>query len=66
LAVNPQTYDDIKSTFGPHPLGSVWATMLWEMTWGLIDDHGFDPDFYNGSGGNNIALAIVTEALKLS
>jgi hypothetical protein len=65
LAVNPQTYDDIKSTFGPHPLGSVWATMLWEMTWGLIDDHGFDPDFYNGSGGNNIALAIVTEALKL-
>ena len=23
LAVNPQTYDDIKSTFGPHPLGSI-------------------------------------------
>src|SRR5690606_35324383 len=27
--------------------------------------HGFDTDFYNGSGGNNISLALVTEALKL-
>lgn len=65
MGVNPQTYDDIKTAAVPHGVGSVWSTMLWEMTWGLIDAYGFDTDFYNGTGGNNIALALVTEALKL-
>ncbi len=65
LSQDPRTYDFIKTTFGPHPLGSTWAAMLWEMTWGLIDEHGFDPDIYNGTGGNNIAIALVTEGLKL-
>ncbi len=65
MTVNPQTYDDIKNSSSSHYIGSVWATMLWEMTWGLINYHGFDDDFYNGSGGNNIALNLVTEALKL-
>ena len=65
FAVNPQTYDDVKIWSVPHGVGSVWCTMLWEMTWDLIDDYGFDPDFKNGTGGNNIALALVTEALKL-
>jgi len=39
--------------------------MLWEMTWDLIDEYGFDADFYNGTGGNNIAMALVIEGLKL-
>src|SRR5690606_1991808 len=49
----------------PHGVGSVWAQMLWEMTWNIIDEHGFDPDIANGSGGNNIALQLVTDGLKL-
>ncbi|WP_299365032.1 M36 family metallopeptidase, partial [Winogradskyella sp.] len=65
LSQDPRTYDYIKTTFGPHPLGSTWAAMLWELTWGLIEEHGFDPDVYNGTGGNNIAIALVTEGLKL-
>lgn len=65
FGVNPHTYDDIKTEAIPHGVGSVWAEMLWEMTWELIAVHGFDPDFYNGTGGNNVALALVTEALKL-
>lgn len=65
FAINPHTYDDIKSEVAPHGVGSVWTAMLWEMTWELIAVHGFDTDFYNGSGGNNISLALVTEALKL-
>src|SRR5690554_1340900 len=65
FTINPHTYDDIKTEVAPHGVGSVWAQMLWEMTWELIDIHGFDPDFYNGTGGNNIALALVTEGLKL-
>lgn len=65
MTVNPHTYDDIKNEWGPHGIGSIWAAMLWEMTWALIDEYGFDEDFYNGDGGNNIALALVTEGLRL-
>lgn len=71
LAVNPQTYDDIKTASVPHGVGSVWATMVWEMTWALIDEHGFDPDIYNFTGdvsqdaGNIQAMALVTEGMKL-
>ena len=39
--------------------------MLWDMTWYLIDEYGFDSDLYNGTGGNNISLQLVTDGLKL-
>tara|TARA_R110002072_G_scaffold23949_2_gene81992 strand:- start:110004 stop:113453 length:3450 start_codon:yes stop_codon:yes gene_type:complete len=71
LTVNPQTYDDIKTAAVPHGVGSVWATTMWEITWALIDEHGFDSDFYTFTGdvnqdaGNIQAWAIVTEAMKL-
>ncbi len=65
IAVNSHTYDDIKSEAIPHGVGSVWAAMLWEMTWDLIAIYGFDPDFYTGTGGNNIAMQLVMSGLKL-
>ncbi|NND63846.1 MAG: HYR domain-containing protein [Flavobacteriaceae bacterium] len=71
FAVNPQTYDDIKTAAVPHGVGSVWSSILWEVTWELIGDHGFDPDIYNFTGnvnldaGNVQAFALVTEAMKL-
>lgn len=65
MTTNPHTYDAIKTVAVPHGVGSVWCAMLWEMTWLLIDTYGFDPDYYNGTGGNNIAMALVIEALKL-
>lgn len=65
MVLNPHTYDDIKSVAVPHGVGSVWAVMLWELTWAMIREYGFDSDLYYGNGGNNKALAIVTEALKL-
>ncbi len=71
FGVNPQTYDDIKTASVPHGLGSVWCSMLWELTWELIDDHGWDPDIYNFTGdvaqdaGNVQTFALVTEAMKL-
>lgn len=63
--INPHTYTDIANEFAPHGVGSVWCAMLWEMTWDLIDLVGFDSDIYYGTGGNNIALNLVTEAMKL-
>ncbi|MEM7186055.1 MAG: M36 family metallopeptidase [Bacteroidota bacterium] len=71
IAVNPQTYDDIKTASVPHGVGSVWCTTLWEVTWALVDEHGFDNDIYNFTGdvnqdaGNVQAMALVTEAMKL-
>ncbi len=65
MGINPHTYDDIKTEVAPHGVGSVWAAMLWEMTWDLIAEYGFDSDLYNGTGGNNIALQLVTDGLKL-
>lgn len=50
----------------PHGIGFIWCTMLWEMTWDLIAVHGFDPDIYNGTGGNNIAMQLVLDGLKLT
>ncbi|MGY2134330.1 T9SS-dependent M36 family metallopeptidase [Hymenobacter sp. HD11105] len=49
----------------PHGIGFMWATMLWDMTWDLIAQHGFDPDLYDGNGGNNLAMQLVIDGLKL-
>ncbi|MEZ5230358.1 MAG: M36 family metallopeptidase [Acidimicrobiales bacterium] len=66
LGVDPRTYDDIKTAVIPHGVGSTWTSMLWEMTWSLIDEHGFDPDLAGGDGGNNRALQLVVDGLKLT
>lgn len=68
MAINPHTYDAIKGSLSvPHGVGSVWAAMLWEMTWALIEKHGFNPNLHAAwnTGGNNLALQLVTDALKL-
>ncbi len=65
MTVNSHTYDRIKTAAVPHGVGSVWSAMLWEVTWALVDQYGFDTDFYNGTGGNNMAIALVTEGMKL-
>ncbi|HSH03445.1 MAG TPA: M36 family metallopeptidase [Anaerolineae bacterium] len=64
FAVNDFTYGDIGGQAIPHGVGFVWATIVWEMTWDLIDEYGFDADLYNGAGGNNMAMSLVTEGLK--
>ena len=65
LEVDPRTYNSIKNASVPHGVGSVFAAMLWEMTWGLIEVHGFDSDLARGSGGNNVAMQLVVDGLKL-
>ncbi len=65
FGVNPSTYDDIKTFSVPHGVGSVWCTILWDMTWAMIDEYGFDSDIYNGTGGNNMAMELVMEGMKL-
>jgi hypothetical protein len=66
--VNPDTYVTIADTLNvtvPHGVGSVWTAMLWEVYWNLVTRQGFDPDLYGGNSGNNIALQLVMDGLKL-
>lgn len=65
LRINPLTLGDFALSTEEHDLGEIWALALWELYWKLVDAHGFDPDLYQGSGGNNLALQLVMDALKL-
>ncbi|QCR23597.1 T9SS-dependent M36 family metallopeptidase [Pontibacter sp. SGAir0037] len=68
FGVNAYTYAATNNTAAisqPHGIGFVWSTMLWDMTWDLIDKYGFDEDIYNGNGGNNMAMQLVIDGLKL-
>jgi len=72
MNVNPQTYNNIMTTGGqPHAVGEIWAGILWEVAWALIDESGFDNDIYNFTGdvnldaGNVMAMALVMEGMKL-
>lgn len=72
MTINPFTFKDVKNqrlgdgTVSVHGLGSIWATMLWDLNWKMINVYGFDPDFYNGTGGNNKTMQLVIEGLKLT
>ncbi|HEX7184925.1 MAG TPA: M36 family metallopeptidase [Thermoanaerobaculia bacterium] len=65
VAVNPFTYGDVPAQAAPHGVGSVWATMVWDMYWNLVDAHGFEPDLFNHtSGAGNVrALHYVNNGL---
>jgi len=41
LSVNPETYKAVDKYFGVHPIGEVWAEMLWVVSQKLIAKHGF-------------------------
>lgn len=67
FGINSYTYAATNNTSlsQPHGIGFVWSTMLWDMTWDLIGKYGFDEDIYNGKGGNNMAMQLVIDGLKL-
>ncbi len=64
-AVNNQVYDDVIATSAPHPLGEVWTSLLWDLYWRLVEEYGWDEDLYYGAGGNNIAIQLVMDGMKL-
>ncbi len=65
MNIDPHTYANINGESVPHGVGSVWAVMIWDLYWNLVDEYGFSDDFYNGDRGNNIAMQLVLDGLKL-
>ena len=68
MAINPLTLDDFNGGFPNnevHNSGEIWASALWDLSWLLIDKYGFDNDWYNGDGGNNLVMQLVLDGMKL-
>ncbi len=64
MSVNPNTYDQTTGV-GTHRLGEVWASMCWDLYWKMSDKYGFDPDVLHGKGGNNKAIKLVFDGMKI-
>lgn len=65
LDENPHSYADAPGESVPHGVGSIWCAALWDMYWLFVDEYGFDQDLVNGTGGNNIAVQLVMEGMKM-
>lgn len=76
LTTNPLTYK-IVNTYNSaaqpavHNTGTVWATMLYEMMWNLIEKHGINsqrfPTYSNGvpTDGRFLSMKLVLDAMAL-
>ncbi|KAJ1969888.1 hypothetical protein IWQ62_000321 [Dispira parvispora] len=69
MTVNPFTYKDLNtmSMIDVHTIGTVWATVLYEVYWALVNKLGYTSDLYSASvtHGNTLALQLVVLGLKL-
>lgn len=69
MTVNPLTYGNLAAVAVPHGVGTIWCTALWDMTWEIIQTAGINPNLFQVTpaitGGNNIALKLVTEGMRL-
>ncbi|WP_341965918.1 T9SS-dependent M36 family metallopeptidase [Flavobacterium psychrophilum] len=81
MTVNPHTYNDSNTQWfntgatgtppntdkiDVHGLGSIWCATLWDLAWNYIDKYGYDPNIYNGTGGNNKVMQLVLDGIKLT
>ena len=76
MSINTLTYANVATQGIPHGVGEIWASVLWDLNWALIGGSsldanlpniglGFDPDFIGGTGGNNLAMQLVMDGMKL-
>lgn len=68
LAINYNDYSYLPvlgTLAGVYNVGSVWGSMLWDLYWAFSDAYGWDPDLYHGTGGNNMAIQLVMDGLKM-
>jgi len=67
MDINPATYGFIAGPAysGVHAMGSFWAGALYDVLVLMKTEHGFDADWYDGTGGNNALWQDVLDGLKL-
>jgi extracellular elastinolytic metalloproteinase len=67
MSTNPHLYSNLNHLWEAHEIGEVWATMLFELYWALVEKHGFTPNWDNASSkkGNIIAMQLLIGGLAL-
>ncbi|KAI9052154.1 hypothetical protein LZ554_003516 [Drepanopeziza brunnea f. sp. 'monogermtubi'] len=71
LATNPMIYSTANNSTLVHFIGTIWANMLYEVTWNLIDEYGItdarQPTFVDGvpTDGRFLAMQLVVDGMKL-
>lgn len=71
MGVNSWIYSTVNGLTKVHEIGSVWATMLYEVLWNLIDKHGKNdserPEMVDGvpTDGKYLAMKVVLDAMEL-
>ncbi|KAJ1940812.1 hypothetical protein FBU59_003694, partial [Linderina macrospora] len=69
MTTNPTSYAmlAVNGTSSVHTVGLVWATMLYEVLWNLIDALGFSADLFahDLSKGNSLFLQLLVDSFKL-
>ncbi|KAI9595145.1 Fungalysin metallopeptidase-domain-containing protein [Syncephalis fuscata] len=69
MATNPYTYKSLGNSdwnLELHVVGAIWATVLYEVYWSLVNKLGFQEDIYSAdiTKGNTLMLQIVVDGMK--
>ncbi|KAJ3102758.1 Fungalysin/Thermolysin Extracellular metalloproteinase 5 [Phlyctochytrium planicorne] len=64
---NPLKYSNMYSSIEVHNGGEIWAEMLYEVYWNMVDQAGFEPDLSQStsSAGNIRFMLVLVEGMKL-
>ncbi len=65
MTISPTTYKNIIGTTREHDVGEIWASVLWDLYWMMSDEYGWDANLYTGTGGNNRAIQLVLDGIKM-
>lgn len=69
ILVNPMTFSDVNIQSGVHGVGTVWCTILFDMTAHLVEEFGFSADIYlsaeNMDRGNIVAFQNIVDGMKM-
>ncbi|KAJ3373367.1 Fungalysin/Thermolysin Extracellular metalloproteinase 5 [Allomyces arbusculus] len=68
MQMNPSTYSLLgtEQYQQVHKIGEVWASMLWEVYWNLVDTYGCGPiEQANLAHGNALWLQLIMDGLKI-
>ncbi|KAI8893186.1 peptidase M36 [Globomyces pollinis-pini] len=68
MKVNPHTYESLMDTKERvHHIGEIWAVMLYELYWNLVDKYGFSDNWYDSSQlkGNIMALRLIVGGISI-
>ena len=68
MTIDPNTigiYNAGQTAAQYYDYGQAFASALWDLNWLLIDKYGYDANLATGKGGNNMALQLLVDTLKL-